>query len=177
MESKTFMELAIDRYSVRRFSRRRVERETIEAILAAGNVAPTACNRQPQRILVIDDEAALKKLRRCTMSHFDCTLAMLVCYDADECWVRDYDGKNSGDVDAAIVTTHLMLAAEELGIGSTWVMHFIPKAIIEEFELPESYVAVSLLVIGYPAEDAAPYPAHASKKPLEKTVFFNSFSC
>ena len=36
-------------------------------------------------------------------------------------WKREYDGKTSGDIDASIVTTHMMLAAAALGIGTTWV--------------------------------------------------------
>ena len=70
----------------------------------------------------------------------------------------------------------LALAAQELGIGSTWVMHFIPEAIKEEFMLPDNYEPVSLLVMGYPAEDAKPFPGHTSVKPIAETVQYNSFS-
>lgn len=172
---RTFLELAEGRYSVRKFSDRKVEPETVQQILHAAQAAPTACNLQPQRILVMEDADTLTRLRKCTMSHFSCTLAMLVCCDTGACWTREYDGKTSGDIDAAIVTTHLMLAAHALGVGSTWVMHFIPEAIREELSLPAAYEPVSLLVMGYPAEDARPYPAHASRKPLSETVFHTRF--
>ena len=61
-----FLELAQSRYSVRRFDGRKVARDVIDRILRAGQVSPTACNRQPQRILVIDDEETLARLRKCT---------------------------------------------------------------------------------------------------------------
>jgi nitroreductase len=170
-----FLKLAEERFSVRSFSDKPIEKEKLDAILRAGQVAPTACNLQPQKILVIQSEEALALYRKCTVCHFNAPLAILTCYDKNLCWKREYDGKSSGDIDAAIVTTHMMLEAANLGIGSTWVMHFIPEAIRNEFQLPENYEPVSLLAMGYPAEDAKPYPGHSSIKPLDETVSYNEF--
>ena len=156
-----FMRLAAERYSVRRFDGRSVERPVIEKILRAGQLAPTGCNNQPQRILVIDAPESLEKLRRCTKCHFDAPAALLVCHDRDECWKRGYDGKSSGDIDAAITATHLMLAAAALGVGTTWVMHFIPEAVREEFALPDRLEPVNILAIGYAAGEAADPERHA----------------
>lgn len=80
------------------------------------------------------------------------------------CWTRDIDGKSSGDIDASIVDTHMMLEAWELGIGSTWIMHFITEAVISEFNLPDNVVPVCILVMGYPAHDAVPSAQHGIKK-------------
>lgn len=170
-----FLKLVQNRFSVRGFEDRPVEPEKLDIILRAGQTAPTACNLQPQRVLVIQSPEALEKYRRCTHCHFNAPLAILTCCDTGECWKRGYDGKPSGDIDAAIVTTHMMLAAASLGVGSTWVMHVIPEAVREEFQLPEDWEPVSLLAMGYPAPDAAPNPRHRDKKPLEETVFYNHF--
>ena len=170
-----FLKLAQERYSVRKFDGRPVERPVIEQILRAGQCAPTACNLQPQRILVIDSEEGLEKLRRCTECHFNAPAALLICHDKDECWKRSYDGKSSGDIDAAIVTTHLMLAASALGVGTTWVMHFIPEAVRAEFAVPEELEPTALLVMGWPAPEAKPYPGHLTRKELEEVVSYNTF--
>ena len=170
-----FMRLAAERYSVRRFDGRSVERPVIEKILRAGQLAPTGCNNQPQRILVIDAPESLEKLRRCTKCHFDAPAALLVCHDREACWKRPYDGKLSGDIDASIVATHMMLAAAALGVGTTWVMHFIPEAVREEFSLPENLEPTALLVMGYPAPGAAPYPGHLERKPIEQMISYNGF--
>ena len=69
----------------------------------------------------------------------------------------------------------MMLEAADLGIGSTWVMHFIPEAVREEFRLPENYEPVSILVMGYPAEDSKPAPSHTNIKPLPETVSYDEF--
>ena len=98
-----------------------------------------------------------------------------MCYDKNECWKRGYDGKPSGDIDASIVATHMMLAAFALGVGTTWVMHFIPAAVREEFDMPESLEPVALPVMGYPASDAKPYPGHGEKRPVEEIVSYHHF--
>lgn len=165
-----FLTLAKTRYSVRKFSDRKVEQEKLEKILAAGQVAPTACNKQPQRIYVIESGEALEKWRKCTACHFGETLVLLTCVNKAENWEREYDGKTSGDVDAAIVMTHMMLAGWELGIGSTWVMYFIPEAVRTEFELPDDLEPIGALLMGYPAQDAEPSPRHEKNKDLSETV-------
>lgn len=159
-----FLELAGNRYSCRKYKGVKVEDEKIEKILEAARIAPTACNRQPQKIIVVKGDEAMAKLRKCTTSHYNAPLAFIVCYDGNECWVRDYDGKKSGEVDASIVTTHMMLEAYNQGLGSVWVMHFNPESVKKEFELPDNIVAVSILPVGYPADDAEPSPRHLESK-------------
>jgi len=165
-----FITLANSRFSVRRFSDRKVEQEKIDLILRAGQVAPTACNNQPQKIYVLQSAEALETLQKCKYSNFGETLAFLVCYDSALCWTREFDGKASGDIDASIVATHMMLEAWELGIGSTWIMHFNPEAVIKEFNLPENVVPVCILVMGYPAQEAVPSVLHSKKKDLKDMV-------
>ena len=167
-----FLKLAEERYSVRKFTDEKLNREVIDRILKAGHVAPTACNYQPQRIMVINSPEGLEKLKDCTRCHFGCACAMLVCYNKDECWVRKYDGENSGFVDASIVTTHMMMEATELGVGSTWVMHFNPEKMIEAFNIPENIVPVALLVMGYPAEDSEPIDMHSKFRNMDEIVSY-----
>ncbi len=170
-----FLQLAKDRYSVRSFSDKKVEKEKLDYILEAGRVAPTACNNQPQRVLVVQSEEALAKWRRCTRCHFNEQLVLITCYDREQVWHRSYDGHDSGDVDASIVTTHQMLAAWEKGVGSTWIMFFDPDAVKAEFNLPDNIVPVSALAMGYAAEDAKPSDRHGSKKDAKETIIYDTF--
>ena len=170
-----FHELASCRYSVRKFSDQPIEKEKLDLILESGRIAPTACNNQPQRVLAIQSRESLAKLKECTGSHFDAPLALLVCYDKTKSWKRNYDGDDSGTVDASIVTTQMMLQAFELGIGSTWVAHFDPQKIRGLFKLPKNYFPVALLPLGYPAAGAKPNPQHSDREPIEKTVFYDAF--
>ena len=165
-----FLTLAKERYSVRKFVQKPVAQADINRILLAGQSAPTGCNYQPQHVFVMQSEEALAKMRKCTKCHFDAPLGMLICYDVNQSWKRKYDGADSGWVDASIVTTHMMLEAHELGVGSCWVMYFDPQAIRCEFGLPEQLIPVALLVMGYPAEDAQINPLHSQTKPMEELV-------
>ena len=170
-----FLELARERYSVQKFAPKKVEGEKLDAVLEAGRLAPTAVNYQPQRILVLDSDAALGKLKDCTPYHFSAPLALVVCYDAATSWKRSYDGKDMGEVDASIVTTHMMLEAAALGLGSTWVGHFDPQKVRSAFALPENVIPVAILPMGYPHESSVPSPKHAERLPLSATVRSNTF--
>ena len=170
-----FEKLITERYSVRNFKPEHVTDEDISKILNAGHVAPTGCNFQPQRILVLNTDESLEKLKKCTKCHFDAPCAMLVCYNEEESWKRPYDGALSAPVDAAIVTTHMMLEAHNIGVGSCWVMHFNPTAVREEFNIPDNVIPTALLVMGYPSDEAKPFEFHDKFRPLEDVVVYDTF--
>lgn len=176
MTNQDFLELAKERYSVRKFSNKKVEKEKVDLILEAARLAPTACNNQPQRILLFDSEESLNKIKECTPFHFNAPLIILICYDKSACWVRKYDNKNSGDVDASIITCHMMLEVANLGLGSTWVGSFNPDAVKSAFKLPENIIPVAILPIGYPSKDSTPSPGHEQRFDNDKTVFYNKFN-
>ncbi|MCL2046101.1 MAG: nitroreductase family protein [Oscillospiraceae bacterium] len=167
----SFMELAKERYSMRSFSEQVVEKEKLDQILEAGRIAPTARNGQPQRIKIITSQEDIAKMDECTRSRFGSTTILLVCYDKTVSWQRQYDDALSGQVDASIITTHMMLMATELGLGTCWVMHFDPAKTIELFELPENIVPVAYLPMGYPSETAAPTDRHNDRFPIENFLF------
>lgn len=170
-----FMTLAAERYSVRKFKNEHLKKDAIDTILKAGHLAPTGCNAQPQRILVLNSDEEIEKLKECTKCHFDAPTAMLICYNKDECWLRKYDGASCGPIDASIVTTHMMLEAWEIGVGTTWVMYFDPFKMREQFNIPENIEPVALLVMGYPAEDAKPLNLHGEFRDMNEVVFYGSF--
>ena len=79
----TFLELAKDRYSVRKFKDQAIEDEKLNLILEAAGVAPTARNNQPQRIYVLKSEAYRKKLSELCACTFDAPVIFVICYDKD----------------------------------------------------------------------------------------------
>ena len=170
-----FAELAKKRYSVRSFKSTPVEPELLNKVLEAGRLAPTACNNQPQKIIVVESADALDHLKRCTQYHFNAPTALIVCYDKNVSWKRPFDGKDNGEYDACIVTTHLMLQAADLGLGTTWVGYFDPKDVIREFKLPLNIVPIAILPLGYPADHAQPAGGHTQRHPLDSMVVRNSF--
>lgn len=154
---------------------RQVEPEKLELILEAGRVAPTGANRQPQRLVVVQSKEGMERLARCTRD-FGAPTAVIVCADTSEAWTRKYDGKNISDIDASIVTDHMMLAAASLGLDTLWICMFKPEAVREEFALPANVEPVNILLIGYGDGPAADPNRHDTlRKPLSATVFHERF--
>ena len=160
-----FLELAKKRFSVRNYTDQQIEQEKLDKILEAARIAPTAANNQPQRIYVLQSEEAIAKIRGITRCAFNAPTVLLVGYDADEDWKNALeDGVHSGEEDASIVATHMMLEAWNLGIGSCWVNVFPNTDTAKAFGLPESVKLVLVMPMGYAAENAKPAPKHANKK-------------
>ncbi len=165
-----FLEIMRKRYSVRKYTKQKVEKEKLEKLLEAARVAPTAANRQPQRLIVVESSTGLEKLKKAAKT-FDAPLAIIVCANHDESWKRSYDRQDSAYVDASIVTDHLMLEATSLGLGSVWVMSFNPEVLRAEFNIPSHIEPVSILIIGDPDAEN-PDPENKNRKPLDETVIY-----
>ena len=71
-----FEKLITERYSVRKFTGEHLPQQVLDKILASAHKAPTGCNYQPQRILVLNTDESIEKLRTCTRSHFYAPMAM-----------------------------------------------------------------------------------------------------
>lgn len=151
---------------------RKVESEKLEAILEAGRTAPTAKNMQPQRIFVLQSPEALQLAEELTVCTFHAPVILLICADKEEAWKHYLTGEPRAETDAAIVTTHMMLAAHALGLGSTWVARFDTVLAAQCLQLPANVVPYAMLPIGYPAEDAPESPNHGVRKPLSDTVTY-----
>lgn len=115
-----FLSLAKKRYACRSYKKQAVEQEKLDLILEAGRVAPTGANRQPQRLVVVRSQEGMERLARCTRD-FGAPVAIIVCADTTQAWTRKYDGKQVGDIDASIVTDHMMLCATSIGLNTLWI--------------------------------------------------------
>lgn len=174
-ECISFLELAQRRYSVRNYLGKKVEKEKLEKILEAGRIAPTACNMQPQKIIVVQDNDGLRKIGLAA-NLYGAPLAMIVCSDNSKAWTRFFDNKQVGDIDVSIVTDHMMLEAADLGLGSVWICYFDPKIIIREFNLPYNIEPVNILAIGYASENTEAAHNHLNnRKCINEIVSYETY--
>lgn len=158
----TFLELAKERYSVRSFQKKMIDDEELEKILEAGNLAPTACNKQPQKVYVVKSEELRKALSEVSPCTFGAPLILVLGYDTSLDWKnKRMPGYSSGETDTAIVGTHMMLEAWELGIGSCWVGMFRAEDVARVLQLPENIRVTALMPMGYPTEEAKPIELHS----------------
>lgn len=170
-----FLELSNVRYSVRNYTDQPVEEEKLQKILEAGRLAPTAGNRQPQKIYVLKSEEALSKIRSAASMAKNAPVVMMVCYDETKAWRNRLetfgDTYCTGEMDASISCTAMMMEATELGLGTLWVRGYSTEKILQEFPLPEHIKLVCLLLVGYAADDQDPNNKwHLSRKPMSEMV-------
>lgn len=166
-----FLEFAKSRYSVRAFKNKEIEEEKLMSILEAGRVAPTACNNQPQKIFVLKSEESRKKIAEHTPYSFGAPIVLVVCYDRNRDWKnKRMPGYESGETDAAIVCTHMMLEAWQQGIGCCWVGVFNSDEVKAGLGLPDNLTVSALLPMGYPADNVQPNPLHYKIRDFEDTI-------
>ena len=158
------------RYSCRAFAAREVEQEKVGRILEAGRMAPTAVNKQPVHIWAVSHLETLEAIKGVTRSNYGAPLLLVVGCRPAEAWVRRYDGKNGAEVDAAIVATYLMLAAENEGLATLWVGSFDPALLRDILPGAEDYELVAMINVGYPAADSKPAAMHDERKTMEELV-------
>lgn len=168
-EGTGFMELAAGRYSTRSFTNEKVPQEVIDRMLEAGRLAPTAKDKQPQRIYVIKSEEAISKLGQVTKCLYGAPQALLICYDEKTVWNKD-ERHNTGVMDCSIVLTHIMLEATDLGISTCWVKMWDEDEMSKAFDLPSGIHPVALMPFGYPGILGIASPLHHSRKPISETT-------
>lgn len=170
-----FLELAKKRYSVRSYTEQKVEKEKLDAILEVAHVAPTGANCQPQHLIVVQSDAGLNKIGKAA-NIYGAPLAIIVCSDTKVTWTRPFDGKKLTDIDASIITDHMMMEATDLGLGSVWVCYFKPDVLKKEFSIPAGLEPINILVIGYADTENEPALSpdrhNRMRKPLSSTVSY-----
>jgi len=143
-----------DRYSVRAYQARPIPDELLREVLDAFVLAPTAANRQPIGLVVVETEGHEQELKRVYRPEWFASqppLIVCACAIPAEGWSRK-DGKPYADVDATIAMDHLILAAASLGLGTCWIGAFDPDAAREVFGLPEGVEPLAMTPLGYPAD-------------------------
>jgi len=178
-----FQELVSSRRSVRRYLDRPVEREKILACLEAARLAPSAQNSQPWRFLVIDDPELKRRFSQevfsglYSMSKFAARAPALILICARPDFKAGLIGKQLQGVpfhfiDIGIAGEHIVLQAQELGLGTCWIGWFNIRRTRKFFGLPRGLRPVCLLALGY--FEPRP-PRDKVRKKIEDIVSFNKF--
>lgn len=159
-----FHELAARRQSDRAFDPHRpVEEEKIRRILETARLAPSACNAQPWHFIVVDDpetrdrlaDAAASKLLGINRFSKQAPVHIVVVEEKPNlsagfgAWLKD---KNFAHIDVGIAAAHLVLAAEEEGLGSCILGWFDEEKVRKLLGIPSGKRVLLDVVIGYPTQ-------------------------
>lgn len=164
----TFLSLCQTRASVRKYSSRPLNEADLNYVMECVRLAPSAVNRQPWRIYYVESPLILTALHKSYAREWiqSAPAAFVLCKIEDEQWVRPADGHAHGDIDLAIATEHLCLAATERGLGTCWVCNFDEALCRTALQLPEQETPIVIVPIGYAADDFT--DAGRKRKPLDE---------
>lgn len=169
-----YYELIRSRESIRNYdSDRPVSKETLAKILDAGRLAPSACNYQPWKFLLISSADMLAEVKASYPREWfrDAPHVLVVVGFQNTAWVRSYDGYNSIETDLAIAMTHIILAAENEGVGTCWIEAYNPIILREALNLADGQVIFGITPLGYPKEGFKK-TLGKNRKPLKDIVEF-----
>ncbi len=181
MNPEDFLQLALSRQSDRAYDKERpVEPEKLERILEAGRMAPSACNAQPWKFIVVTDNELTRKIGKAAaglgMNKFakDAPVHILIVEESANI-TSLLGGKVKGKyfplIDIGIAASHLSLAAESEGLGSCILGWFDEKEIKRLLGVPSSKRVLLDITIGYPVKGKR----KKIRKPKEKVISYNKY--
>jgi nitroreductase len=165
------------RRSVRAYRPDPIPQEVLNRVLDAARIAPSGSNRQPTRLIVVQDEKIKQDLvPMCHDQAFIATapVAIVACGRDIKYNRGEWMGRYAMIVDVVIAVDHLTLAARAEGLGTCWIGSFSNAALKEYFQLPKDVDVVALTPLGYPEGD--PFTGPEGRKPLEEFVCWDRWS-
>ena len=169
-----FTELIRNRESIRNYDPDRpVSRVILEKILEAGRLAPSAKNFQPWKFLLISSGPLLEKVKASYQRDWikDAPHILVLIGLREEAWNRGYDGYNSVETDVSIAMTHIILAAENEGVGTCWIAAYDPALLKEALNPSENQQIYAMTPLGYP-KAGFQKSFIKKRKPLDEIVEF-----
>ena len=149
-----------NRRSIRRYTNQPLTEEAIYELLEAGMCAPSAGNEKPWHFVVIEERSQLEGIMKVhPYSHMlkEAPLAIVVCADLS---ADRYPGTNYWVQDCSAATENILIAAQELGLGTCWLgiypVEERVQGLVNILGLPENIVPFSAIAVGYPAERKEP---------------------
>lgn len=190
------LDLLKERKSVRDFAEKEVPEEVINYILEAGRLSPSGGNAQSWKFGLVTDRALINEISElaynqkwikkasflivlCT-KNLDKSSGRYIQKSRFPSFVNEienmddelYTRLHMEEHQTKIPGTHMMMAALEHGVGSTWISLFKVDEVSQLLNLKKPLIASEIIAFGYPAKKTEVTP----KKSLNEIVFYNKFS-
>ena len=180
----TLLDLLKHRKSIRDFLDRPVAREKIMMCLEAARLAPSACNSQPWKFIVVDDGQLKVRLGDAAfggiyaMNSFCKTAPVIVAVVSEKSKFSAriggmFRGTKYYLIDIGVAIEHFVLQAEDLGLGTCWIGWFNERAVKSILKIPHRKKIDILIALGYYDEDET--RSEHGREPIDKIASFNSY--
>ena len=179
-----FLDLVKQRRSVRNFLDRPVEREKIMTCIEAARLAPSACNSQPWKFIVVDDTQLRDRICKKAFGVFHFfnsflkTAPVIVVIVSEKSkFIARLGGRIQNTkyylLDIGIAGEHLVLQAQELGLGTCWLGWFREKALKSILGVPKGRKIDVMIAMGYYEEQKT--RSEQIRHPINDIVSFNGY--
>lgn len=177
-----FQELVNKRQSNRAYSNKDVEKEKVIQCIEAARMAPSACNSQPWKFIVVDNPELKKKLAQTTsnrllpLNHFtnQAPVHVVIVNEGSNFTAtlgNKIKNRNFSLIDIGIAAEHFCLQAEELGLGTCMIGWFKEKEVKSLLNIPEKKRPELIITIGYPSDEYR----IKKRKNLNKIMSYNQY--
>jgi len=176
------LELIKSRQSDRKYSNQPVEKEKVERIIEAGRLAPSACNAQPWKFIVVDQPELLSKLADAAsakllgMNGFVDQAPVMIVVVREQANFSSRIGatiknKDYSLIDIGIASQNICLQAEAEGIGSCMLGWFDEKLVRKTLSIPKSKRVELIITLGYSLNEKR----GKRRKPKDETISYNKY--
>jgi len=182
VDGRTMLDLILKRQSDRSYSDKPVESEKIERIIEAGRIAPSACNAQPWKFIVVTDNDLRNKLSDAAsakllgMNSFVSQAPLLIVVVREKANMSSRIGATVKDkdyslIDIGIASENICIQAAAEGLGSCMIGWFDETQVKKLLGIPSSKRVELIITIGYTTKETR----EKRRKPLSETVSYNKY--
>jgi nitroreductase len=168
------LEVLRRRRSTRKYKPDPVPEEIFLKVMEAARLAPSGKNLQPWHFVIVKDTEIKQKLAVASAHQYfiaEAPLIIVACAYPENSYAQMGRYMKSWPVDVAIAVDHLMLLAEEEGLGTCWIGSFREEEVKAILGVPENVKVLALTPLGYPDEN----PKDRGRKKLEEIISFDRF--
>ncbi len=182
MDGSLLLELINKRQSDRAYLSNPIEKEKLNRILEAGRLAPSACNAQPWKFIIVDQQGLKNKIADCTsskilgMNHFTKQAPIHIVIVEEKANFTSNAGsliknKQFPLIDIGITAEHICLQATAEGLGTCMLGWFDEAKVKKLLNIPKSKRVPLIITLGYPANETR----EKRRKDLDNITSYNSY--
>ena len=179
----SFLDLANKRYSVRNYKNTPVAQEKINRCIEAARLAPSACNSQSWKFIIVDDLELINKLARAAFegilnfNHFafKAPVLILIVSERQKAFAKFgsiVKRRNFSLMDIGIAAEHFCLQATEEGLGTCMLGWFNEKKVKKTLSIPKFKRVELIISVGFSADDNIP---HKKRKSVDEILSYNKY--
>jgi len=170
----TVLDAIKKRSSIRKYKGDSIPEDLLLRVLEAVRLAPSAKNLQPWKFIIVKDKDLKKKLAEAASGqHFIAQAPLIVvgCGLPDDCYAKMGRYMKSWPVDVTIALEHLILEAQEEGLGTCWIGAFDEEKVKSILNIPGNVKVLAMTPLGYPNEK----PSFRERKTLDEIISYDYF--